>query len=40
MRKGGVFVNVPALEKLLQNFYQISGMEVALVNTQYRNVVS
>lgn len=38
--KGGLLLNVPALEKLLQNFYQISGMEVAVVNTQYRNVVS
>ena len=33
-------MNLPALEKLLQNFYQISGMEIAVVNTHYRNVVS
>ncbi|MBQ8309777.1 MAG: PocR ligand-binding domain-containing protein, partial [Clostridia bacterium] len=33
-------MNVPELERLLYDFYQISGMEVAIVDTKYRNLLS
>ena len=33
-------MNVPELERLLYDFYQISGMEVAIVDTKYRNIIS
>lgn len=33
-------MNVPELERLLYDFYQISGMEVAILDTKYRNIIS
>ena len=33
-------MNVPELERLLYDFYQISGMEVAILDTQHRTLLS
>ena len=33
-------MNIPELERLLYDFYQISGMEVAILDTKYHTVLS
>ncbi len=33
-------MNVPELERLLYDFYQISGMEVAILDTQHRTILA
>ena len=39
-KKGGGRMNIPELERLLYDFYQISGMEVAILDTQHRTLLS
>ena len=33
-------MNVPELERLLYDFYQISGMEVAILDTKHHTILS
>ncbi|MBQ9784682.1 MAG: helix-turn-helix domain-containing protein [Clostridia bacterium] len=33
-------MNIPELERLLYDFYQISGMEVAIVDAKYHNILA
>ncbi|MBQ8416035.1 MAG: PocR ligand-binding domain-containing protein, partial [Clostridia bacterium] len=33
-------MNLPMLEKMLSNFYQISGLEIAIIDTKYRQILS
>ena len=33
-------MNLLRLEKLLKDFYQISGLEIAIIDTKYRQILS